>query len=189
MNETQTATPKDFISILVSIEERNGEREYMQHIVVICEKGRENDAADEAARAFFGDEKAEKIDGSYYHSNGQYATRSMDWKEIPAAHADILALYGIVEEPRQEGRQAMDNRRDRIKLLNALIEALLNLEKYYPDRYRAALNDARDERSRLEAELEEEGNPMIRTVGDLLNHPAPPEEEGNRIADEHAAQD
>lgn len=82
------------ITILVHIEERNGEQEYTFHLMTGCREGNETKAADQMARTWY-DGRAEQSRNEYYHLNGQVAVSVKSWQRVKPEHILILNKYGI----------------------------------------------------------------------------------------------
>jgi hypothetical protein len=100
MNTAQTQ--KRFL--LVDIEERNGEQEYRQHMLLEIpsdSKQSNDEIAEEIAQNWYegcrdeDNEEQEKEDGGYYFSGGALFAEVTGVRELPEADYLILSKYNI----------------------------------------------------------------------------------------------
>lgn len=85
------------ITILVHIEECNGEQEYTLHSMVKCRVGNEAKAADALARRWYDSDECRpnKVGDTHHHLGGQVSAVVKSWQRVKPEHILILNEYGI----------------------------------------------------------------------------------------------
>lgn len=86
--------PKNMVTILVELDERNGEREYRQNYLTTCKRGHEDAAAERVAREWYSGKPVRDGD-CYIFDYGEVMVWVNGWVEVPPEHATILKQYRI----------------------------------------------------------------------------------------------